>query len=87
MSKIGCPTSLLCLLMRDLSVGTGHVYPNTTNPHVTTGDGMAMAFRAQAQLAGMEFIQVIIQSLNTLPQDPCTELCQHDPSRPERSPA
>ena len=40
-------------------VGTGQVYPNTTNPHVTTGDGIAMAYRAKAVMADMEFIQVI----------------------------
>ena len=35
----------------------GQVYPNTTNPHVTTGDGMAMAYRAKASIKDMEFCQ------------------------------
>jgi succinate dehydrogenase/fumarate reductase flavoprotein subunit len=33
------------------------VYPNTTNPGVTTGDGMAIAHRAKAAMANMEFVQ------------------------------
>ena len=37
--------------------GGGQVYPNTTNPSVTTGDGMAMAYRAKASMANMEFVQ------------------------------
>lgn len=37
--------------------GLGYVYSNTTNPDVATGDGVAMAFRAGAEISDMEFVQ------------------------------
>ena len=37
--------------------GLGQLYRNTTNPEVATGDGVAMAFRAGAEISDMEFIQ------------------------------
>ncbi len=37
--------------------GCGRVYQYTTNPMVATGDGVAMAWRAGATIADMEFIQ------------------------------
>ncbi|MFW6189790.1 MAG: L-aspartate oxidase [Planctomycetota bacterium] len=37
--------------------GCGRIFRETTNPSVTTGDGLAMAFRAGASLQDMEFVQ------------------------------
>lgn len=37
--------------------GYGRVFKKTTNAHANTGDGMAIAYRAGAVLADMEFVQ------------------------------
>lgn len=37
--------------------GCGHVYKNTTNPTIATGDGIGLAHRAKAKISNMQFIQ------------------------------
>jgi L-aspartate oxidase len=37
--------------------GLGRVFRETTNPHVATGDGVAAAYRAGAEVSDLEFVQ------------------------------
>ena len=55
--KTGEVDKFLSKITMMASGGIGQVYETTTNPLIATGDGIALAYRAKAQIADMEFVQ------------------------------
>jgi L-aspartate oxidase len=61
---VRAPRELFARAVVLASGGAGQVFQHTTNPQVATGDGMAMAYAAGAELADMEFAQFHPTALN-----------------------
>ena len=51
------PEEFACRFLILASGGCGQLYKVTTNPQVATGDGVALGYRAGAEVMDMEFIQ------------------------------
>ena len=53
----GVPLEISCSAVLLATGGLGQLYRNTTSPDTATADGVALAFRAGAELSDLEFVQ------------------------------
>ncbi len=56
-AKTGATEEIGCKFLILATGGAGHLFKFNTNPDVATADGIALAYRAGADVADMEFIQ------------------------------
>src|SRR5439155_7938136 len=56
-TRTGAATEYECRHLVLATGGAGQMYRVSTNPQVATGDGIALAYRAGAEIMDMEFVQ------------------------------
>ena len=57
LSEKDLPQQISCSAVMVATGGCGQLYRDTTNPETATGDGVALAFRAGAEISDLEFVQ------------------------------